>query len=193
MVNVIVLVSGQSQRMGKEKALLPFFESKSFINHIIDSYLSCNVSKIIVVVNQNNRDLILKEIGRRILNVTLVVNTRTEEGRLSSILAGLTKIDNDFGVFIQNIDNPFVNVQLIKGILKKYDSNAFVVPQYQGKNGHPLLLGASLVLKLRNESIVKTDFKSFLNQHRKKYFKSKEEGISANINDTSEYEKWFAK
>jgi len=178
--------------MGKEKALLPFSNSKSFVNYLIDIYSQMNDSTLIVVLNRENEDKIKFEIGKRKKPILFLINPEPEKGRFSSIKIGLDHIQKGRGAFIQNIDNPFITKELIAEMQKRYQVNAFLVPQYNGKNGHPLLLGADLVRELKESKDSIHDLKSFLDSKEKQIVKTKGQGVLANINSPEDYQYWFS-
>jgi CTP:molybdopterin cytidylyltransferase MocA len=189
MIDVILLIAGSSKRMGKEKALLAFSKEKSFVCHLLDAYLSLSVSKIYCVLNMHNSNSIRQECEKYKNEIVFIENSNPEKGRLWSIILGINKVKTGKGVFIQNIDNPFVNTKLLKSMLDNYKPNTFVVPQFKGKNGHPLLLGADLIQELKEKSI--TDLKSFLNSKQKLVYITQNQSVLANINSLEEYQKWF--
>lgn len=191
MIDVILLISGNSKRMGNEKALLPFLDGKSFVCHLIDVYSKLKDSTLYIVLNANNEKQIKQAVENRHPNLVFLINPKPENGRLSSIRIGLNKMDKGKGVFIQNIDNPFVDKMLIDEMVRRYNANAFLVPQYHGKNGHPLLLGAQLVQELKMQQETITDLKRFLNNQEKHTCATSFKTVLANINTPEEYAKWF--
>ena len=189
MPDLILLISGNSSRMGKEKAFLPFSNNLSFLEHILKCYSGFLKGNIFFVLNSRNYKAIEQKVSH--YTAQLVRNDDTEKGRFHSIQLGIDKSTSSDGVFIQNIDNPFVNKSLLKGMSSLYEPNAFVVPQFQNKNGHPLLLGNELVRELKENAAAYSDFKIFLNQYEKRFFVSEQESVLANINSQQEYQKWF--
>lgn len=191
MVDVILLISGSSKRMGKEKALLPFTKTRNFVCQLLMTYFKLQDSRVFIVVNKNNEDVIKHACAKFNQQIVFVVNPNPEKGRLSSIVIGLELLKRDRGVFIQNIDNPFTSVDLLRAMLKNYQPDSFLVPQFNGKNGHPLLLGANLVQELKSKLGTTTDLKSFLNNQKKRSHITQEKEILANINCPEEFQKWF--
>lgn len=191
MVDVVILISGSSKRMMQEKALLPFFKTKNFVCQLVETYLKFQNAHVFVVVNPNN-ELRIKESCEKYKNkIQFVVNSEAEKGRHWSILTALKRIELGRGVFIQNIDNPFTSEELISEMLRNYQPNSFLVPQFEGKNGHPLLLGAHLVDEMKMNAEKITDLKGYLNNREKRSLKTKDKTILANINNPEEYKKWF--
>lgn len=192
MVDVIILISGSSKRMLQEKALLPFSKTKSFVCHLVETYLKLQNARILVVVNLNNEDRIKKACVKFENKIQFVLNVNAEKGRHWSVLTALKQVELGRGVFIQNIDNPFTSVALLRAMLRSYQPNSFLVPQFNGKNGHPLLLGSNLVAEMKTNSDTITDLKHFLNKQEKRSLITQEKAILANINSPEEYGKWFS-
>lgn len=192
MVDVIILISGSSKRMLQEKALLPFSKTKSFVCQLIETYLKLQNARILVVVNLNNEDRIKKACVKFENKIQFVLTVNAEKGRYWSVLTALKQVESGRGVFIQNIDNPFTSVELLRAMLRSYQPNSFLVPQLNGKNGHPLLLGSNLVAEMKTNSDTITDLKRFLNNKEKRSLITQEKAILANINSPEEYEKWFS-
>jgi len=191
MIDTILLISGGSKRMGSEKSLLPFSESKSFVCHLIETYLSIQNVTVFVLVNCQNSHSIKQACKKFEHRVVFIENPNPEKGRFWSILTGLKRVKKGRGVFIQNIDNPNVSKHLLCAMVKNYQADSFLVPRFEGKNGHPLLLGAKLVQELQENAGFVTDLKSFLNGKEKHILITNERGVLANINSPAEYKKWF--
>lgn len=192
MQDVILLISGNSRRMGQEKALLPFSKNKNFVCQLVDTYLKLSGAKIFLVVNSQNANRIQKACMAFRNQIQFVVNTEAYKGRHWSILTALGEVKKGRGVFIQNIDNPFTSLKLIREMQKNYQAHSFLVPQFQGKNGHPILLGADLVSSMKADKDKIIDFKAFLNENTKVCMLTNEKEILANINSPEEYRKWFS-
>ena len=193
MIDVILLAAGSSVRMKTEKALLPFAFQETFLSHILSTYLKIDGLDITIVVNPKNYKRLLQEQCTQHKRIKIIINSSAEKGRLSSIALGLEKVKKDHGVIIQNIDNPFVTPDIIKGMIKMYRDDTYVVPQHQNMNGHPLLLGSQLVNALKETANQLGDFKSFLKEKTPVFYKTYDAAIMANINSADEYFKWFGK
>ncbi|MFH0999808.1 MAG: NTP transferase domain-containing protein [Bacteroidota bacterium] len=191
MLDAVLLISGSSYRMGREKALLPFSEDNVFITHIIQNYLQIRTEKIILIVNKSNIDRIKNACKSYSERLEFVLNLYPEQGRLWSIKTGLSSIEKGHGVFLQNIDNPFINSKLLNGLSALYNERTYVVPRFKEKNGHPLLLGEQIVKDFNSEIESITDFKQFLNGYEKRNFLTDNKAILANINTLEDYYKWF--
>lgn len=178
--------------MGKEKAFLPFAPNVCFLQHLLESYFLASIRQVVLVVNQQNYADILP-FAAHDAKVKLIVNPHPEKGRMQSVLLGLQQTESKKGVFIQNIDNPFVRPELLQGLMQNYAADSYVVPRYKQQNGHPILIGEKLVRDLCAYPADFADFKRFLQKYTKRFFVSTEETILANINSPEQYEYWFSK
>src|SRR5689334_19717727 len=89
MLIAIVLAAGESSRMGRPKALLPF-QGKTFIDAIVAALTNSRVGRIVVVLGHN-----AEEMARRIehLPVTIVVNPDYKQGQLSSLQTAIRHLN----------------------------------------------------------------------------------------------------
>jgi molybdenum cofactor cytidylyltransferase len=138
-VSALLLAAGQSIRMGRPKLLLPLGES-TIIEQTIDNLLNSRVDEVIVVVGfraQEHRE----RIGKR--PVEIVTNLRYSEGMSASLVAGLNAVGKRAqAVMVALADQPFVESSLINELLDAFakHNKGIVVPVYQGRRGHPVVL-----------------------------------------------------
>jgi molybdenum cofactor cytidylyltransferase len=188
--NAIILAAGQSQRFGKPKFSLPFDAEKTFLEKIINEYVSVGCNKIVVVINPESKPYFQKAFWMQSDHFEIVINPNPEIGRFSSVKTGLAALAEPQPTFIQNVDNPFVTdelLQLLLGSLKKHDG---VCPAFQKKGGHPLLISASLVTNLKSAEYG-LDFKQYLKEFDIQKPEVTDSKVLANINAAEEYKKWF--
>ncbi len=88
-----------------------FLKSETFLDHIIQIYRRFKVKEIVLVVNESF------DLGafHQDDKIKIVINDNLEFGRFYSIQLGLQKLTGQ-NVFIQNIDNPFVNLGLLRNM-----------------------------------------------------------------------------
>ncbi len=158
---VILLAAGQSDRMGTPKHLLRFSESQTFIEHIVEVYQRFQVSKIVIVVNEKAQ--IFPEMFMDPKGIQIVVNNKLEFGRFYSVQLGLQSINGN--CFIQNIDNPFVNLGLLINLNTELKGSDYCVPVYNNKGGHPILISE----KIAKHIVRKCDKDSYLNDILKSF------------------------
>ena len=184
---VIILAAGLSERMGKQKYNLNFSEEDTFLEHIIHVYRRFIVSGLVIVVNESLNLEAFKDDE----SVKIVVNNKLEYGRFYSVQLGLQELKNT-SVFIQNIDNPFVNAGLLMSLLNGIGLADFAVPVYERRGGHPVLLSSRIIEPMAN------DFKnnSHLNDVLKSFIRQdvivNDPYIGMNINTPEDYQKYFS-
>jgi molybdenum cofactor cytidylyltransferase len=141
-VSAIILSAGESQRMGTLKPLLPFGE-KTVIETVLDNFLKVNLYEIIVVLGYQ-ADRIIEFINR--YSVKTVTNEKYKDGMLSSIQKGIEATDEKTEAYmIALVDQPFISPFLIEALLEKYENNGIIIPSYNGKRGHPIIIPAKYI------------------------------------------------
>lgn len=183
---VIILSAGFSSRMGKPKAFLEFNDELSFIEKISQEYQSFGVRNIIIV--RNNIDNWFDFIDKN-KNIETVINKNPEKGRFSSIILGINKlIDKEF-IFIQNIDNPFVNQQILSKIYNSKEKNSYVSPVYELKGGHPILVHKNIFTQILNKNNKNQNLKHILQPFKRINVLINNKNILLNINTQEDYYK----
>jgi molybdenum cofactor cytidylyltransferase len=183
----IILAAGLSKRMGHDKLNLPFGLNYSFLSNILAGFHTFGSSPVVVVVNP------LSEPQARTISTgtggatVVVVNDAPEKGRFRSLQLGLREIGSDFPVFIQNVDNPFVDAVLLQQMLHAAPDGDFVVPVFNSKGGHPVLLNTVVTLQIIRCSEPSTALNSFLKAYRKVTVPATDSRILLNINTPEDY------
>jgi len=143
MISAILLAAGESRRMGRFKQLLQFGD-KTFVEHCVDTLLTSRVDDVIVVTGHRALD-VRRTVGDR--PVRYAHNADYLLGMASSIkcgvrcLSGLTR-----GFVLALVDQPQISSNVINRVIETFEKERalIVVPAYEGKNGHPVLLDISL-------------------------------------------------
>ena len=149
----VILAAGESSRMGRDKALLPWPPQSAggagtFLSAAIELFAP-SVDMVLVVVGKNETALapIVYASG-----ASLVVNPDPERGQFSSLQAGLQEVLNRGrdAVMITLVDRPPVKTETIHALHEAFESALrqwkwAVVPEYQGKHGHPILVGREMM------------------------------------------------
>jgi len=141
--------------MGRDKALLPWpphaTESAlggTFLSAAI-ALFAPYVDIVLVVAGKNAHDLtpIVYANG-----ASLVVNPEPERGQFSSLQTGLQDVLNRGrdAALITLVDRPPVKRETIERLDEAFDRALHqgkwaVVPEYQGKHGHPILAGREMI------------------------------------------------
>lgn len=175
----LILAAGYSSRMGGFKPLLSIGDMTA-VERISAALKKAGVHNIIGVTGFQREQLssIFASEG-----IAEAYNQDFEQGMFTSIKTGiraarkglpadmppLNKID---GFLLMLVDCPLVPSEVLERIIEKHRENpdAFIVPCYRGKNGHPLFipaLYAEEILAYEGENGLKT----IRNRHHDKLFR----------------------
>lgn len=151
----VILAAGESSRMGRDKALLPWppqtgrsASGGTFLSAAIELFAPY-VDIVLVVAGKNEHNLtpIVYANG-----ASLVVNPEPDRGQFSSLQTGLREVLNRGrdAAMITLVDRPPVVRSTIEAINEAFERAILqwkwaAVPEYQGKHGHPLLVGREMI------------------------------------------------
>jgi len=149
MIAAVVLSAGESNRMGRPKALLPI-DGQTFIERIVGALRESGLSRIVVVLGFNAEEL-RRKIGQ--LPVEIVVNADYKLGQLSSLQAAVRMLEQDVkcdGMLVHLVDHPYIDPALVRVMLQKFSESRqlIIVPRHHGKRGHPVLFSRALFAEL---------------------------------------------
>jgi len=194
----LILAAGDSSRMGRDKALLPWPppaagqapSSETFLSAAIRS-LSSATEFVLVVVGKNEAALapIIYAQG-----ASLVVNPDPSRGQFSSLQTGLHAVLNHGrdAAMVTLVDRPPVRtatLQTLRDSFEAADQNIWaVVPESSGKHGHPYLVGREMMeafLRVPPTSIAR----DVEHQHQEhiQYVRVDDPLVALNINTPEDY------
>jgi molybdenum cofactor cytidylyltransferase len=194
----VILAAGESSRMGRDKALLPWppvadgqtAAQNTFLSGAILS-LSRVTEFVVVVVGKNEEDLapIIYANG-----ASLVVNPDPNRGQFSSLQVGLRDVLNHGrdAAMVTLVDRPPIGsatIQILRDAFEAADHTVWaVVPQFSGKHGHPYLVGREMIeafLRLPTTSIAR----DVEHQHQEHvlYVRVGDPHVALNINNPEDY------
>ena len=148
----VILAAGESSRMGRDKALLPWPPGTSgggtFLSATIE--LLQEPSEMVIVVAGKNADSL-----QTIVDAAagyLVVNRHPERGQFSSLQLGLQEVLNRGrdAAIVALVDRPPAQPATLTVLCEAF-SNAYesgkwaVVPEHGGRHGHPILIGREMI------------------------------------------------
>jgi molybdenum cofactor cytidylyltransferase len=151
----VILAAGESSRMGTDKALLPWPpqaagqppSEETFLSAAIRS-LALATDFILIVTGRNEAALAPIAYAN---GASVVTNPDPSRGQFSSLQVGLHEVLNrgrDAAV-ITLVDRPPVSaatVQLLRDAFESAPQDIWsVVPELDGKHGHPYLVGRELI------------------------------------------------
>lgn len=139
----LILAAGFSSRMGAFKPLLPIGDTTA-MERVSDSLRKAGIETVIGVTGFQRERLSSIFAAKGILEA---YNPDFEQGMFTSIKAGLARAlteeqETPAGFFLIPVDCPLVPPEVLEQILKKHaeEPEAFIVPCYRGKKGHPLFI-----------------------------------------------------
>ena len=194
----VILAAGDSSRMGRDKALLPWppagagqtSSSETFLSAAIRSFLFA-AEFVVVVVGKNEATLapIIYSYG-----ASLVPNPDPGRGQFSSLQVGLREVLNHGrdAAMITLVDRPPVSaatIQTLRDAFEAAGDNIWAtVPEFSGKHGHPYLVGREMMeafLRVPATSIAR----DIEHQHQEhiQYVRVDDPLVALNINTPEEY------
>jgi len=153
----VILAAGESSRMGRDKALLPW-PPQPTSSALADTFLSAairlffsHVDVVLVVVGKNEAPLAPVVYAN---GASLVVNPEPERGQFSSLRVGLQEVlsRGRDAAMITLVDRPPVGAETLATLESAFERATTktqrkwaVIPEYQGKHGHPILAAREMM------------------------------------------------
>ena len=194
----LILAAGESSRMGRDKALLPWPPPAAGQAPSNDTFLSAAIRSlllatdfVLVVVGKNEPDLapIIYAQG-----ASLVVNPDPSRGQFSSLQVGLHEVLNHGrdAAIITLVDRPPVStitIQTLRDAFESAGQNTWaVVPEFSGKHGHPYLVGREMMEAFLRVPATSTA-REIEHQHRERiqYVAVDDPLVALNVNTPEDY------
>jgi len=140
-IAAVVLAAGESSRMGADKPLL-MYRGQTFLENIIAALHDAGIVRVAVVLG-HHAELIEQSID--LSSVEVVVHQDYRQGQTSSLQAGLRVLarNEPDGVVLCLVDHPAISAETVHELIQRFESTgkAIVIPQLNGKHGHPVLVG----------------------------------------------------
>lgn len=149
-VAAIVLAAGRSERMGAFKPLLPFGKS-TVIESCIESLRGGGAETVVAVIGQGPRADELQE-HLQIARVTIAVNPDPGSEMSDSIACGVRQLPGQTkALLITPADHPAVPPEVIAQLIYEWQQGTqLVVPTFENRGGHPVLVDLSFRHELMN-------------------------------------------
>lgn len=144
----LLLAAGKGRRMGMPKALLRW-RGRTFVEHIATTQHAAGLLLTCVVAARETIAALQESTPRHIR----WVEGDPEEDPISSLQRGVgaLKAEHPCAVLVGPIDQGPYPAALLDALLAGFDaaSTQVRIPTYQGKPGHPVLLGARFLPRLQ--------------------------------------------
>ncbi len=184
----IILAAGESRRMGRPKAFLPF-RSGTFLSNIAAT-LGQRCSPVIAVFGFDAARSIQTA---RPLGLKAVENPDYPLGMLTSLQAGLRAVPNEAdAVFFTLVDHPAISLATVDALLR---SEALIaIPRFESTRGHPVLIRRAIFQEFLEEPPA-SKVRDVIDRHADEiaYIEVGDPGISDDVDDPARYEKLLAR
>jgi len=144
MIAATVLAAGASKRMGFPKALLEY-RGRTFLQSILDATAVLGLKRCVAL--GHDADKVLAQHDLR--GVIIVMNQEMAAGPIGSIRASIRAIESHpiDALLVWPVDLPHVAVDTAQALIdrfRKHDTPTIVVPEFEGRGGHPVLFGRNV-------------------------------------------------
>ena len=167
-ISAALLAAGKSERMGKNKLLLPV-GNHTVLEESLFQLIESGLDEVIVVIGfqqEKVKKLIAEKYGNKI---NVVYNENYESGRAESIKYALRNIDEGAdAVLFMVADKPSVQSSLIRKAVSEFKREAPLILYVQtpAGRGHPVIFSKALfddLMELEGEPAGNTIFEKYRN------------------------------
>ncbi|MHB1148072.1 MAG: nucleotidyltransferase family protein [Lutibacter sp.] len=151
----VLLAGGKSDRMGVDKGLLKY-KHTFWILEQLNRISKSNISEVYIGLGYNYehyfdaipwlKDAFINFVDYQGLKVKTIVNSSPELGSFSTLQTVLKNINSGSDMLVSPVDVPLLNSDELNKIIEA--KNSIVMPNFEGKNGHPIKMAASFWKKL---------------------------------------------
>lgn len=153
----VVLAAGESSRMGRDKALLPWPQAT---NQLTPSLPPRTILSVAIQALSEYCDMVIVVAGKNEVALRPVVyangaflvrNAEPERGQFSSLQVGLREVLNHGrdNAMVTLVDRPPPSSRTLSELVKAFaprDHGVWaVIPEYASKHGHPILIGREMM------------------------------------------------
>ena len=160
----VLLAGGKSERMGIPKGLLPYRDSYWILEQI-DRISTATITEVYIGLGHHSEEYLNKIqllnqaksglVSYKKIQIRVIINKNPEMGSFSTLQTVLQQIPKKKSVLINPIDVPILNSAELQTVIET--ENQIVLPNFEGKNGHPIKLHSNfwnplLLLDPKNEN-----------------------------------------
>lgn len=197
MLAAAILSAGESSRMGRPKALLPY-RGRTFLEHLIEvtRHPRVGVTRIVLGAGAEaiRRHLLAGGGAGATAAENILVNADWPKGQLSSIQCAVRSLPPGVteGLMLCPVDHALISEAVIDRLIVEFDAKraAVVLPTFEGRRGHPVIFRASLYEELL-EASPEVGARQVVWAHAEDVAEVavKEEGVVLNLNDPAAVER----
>jgi len=190
----VILAAGESTRMGTDKALLPWPPSsggQTFLGAAIESLSP--FSDLVIVVAGNNEAQVTPIVYA--MGGFVVRNPEPERGQFSSLQIGLQEVLNRGrdAAIVTLVDRPPAKAATLSTLCASFtaaDTEIWaVVPEHNGKHGHPILVDRAMMDKfLKAPADSRASEIEHSHQAHIRYVSVDDPAVALNVNTPQDYE-----
>lgn len=164
-VIALLLAAGESARMGRPKALLPW-QGKTLLEFQVEQLLAGGVERVILVLGHEAERI--RNVASSLPHTTIVINQHYATGKTSSIRAGMDAVPAEAdAVLVLSVDQPRP-AALIREICTAHETRdpLITVPAYGGRHGHPTIFARPLFSEMRDVTEQTQGLRAVRHRHR---------------------------
>jgi molybdenum cofactor cytidylyltransferase len=190
----VILAAGESTRMGRDKALLPWPPNAPAGGTLLSTAINglsefCDLVTVVCGKNEAALRPVIYGCG-----AFLVQNPNPDVGQFSSLQVGVREVLNQGrdSAMVTLVDRPPPQSTTLQSLMDAFTSRDHsvwsVVPEFQGKHGHPILIGREMIeafLRAPATSIARDI--EHANQQRILYVPVNDPFVTANIDTPEQY------
>ncbi|PCH53595.1 MAG: hypothetical protein COC22_02200 [Flavobacteriaceae bacterium] len=150
-----LLAGGKSERMGVDKGLLKY-QQTFWILEQLNRISKTTISEVYIGLGYNYHhyfdaipwleNSLKNDVDFQGMKIKMILNKNPEMGSFSTLQTILKKIDATKNVVLNHIDIPILNQKELQKIIET--KNRVVIPNFEGKNGHPIKIDSSFSKQL---------------------------------------------
>lgn len=190
MIAGLILAAGESSRMGRDKALLPY-RGRTFLETIVDTLRAAGIERIAVILGHHAEEI---RQAVKLAGVEFVINAEYRRGQTSSLQAGLRALEHpEFeAVVLSLVDHPAVSVETVRALVAEYRQTRapVVIPVRRLQRGHPVVIARALfaeLLSLDANQAANTVTRKYRDATR--FLETDDEGILFDVDGPETYER----
>ncbi len=200
----VILAAGESSRMGRDKALLPWpplaegqaSTRETFLSAAIRT-LGLSTDFVVIVAGENEATLAPMAYAN---GASVVTNPDPTQGQFSSLQVGLREVLNRGrdGAIVTLVDRPPASAATVHSLRDAFDVAPHmvwaVVPEFSGKHGHPYVVGREMIEQFLQAPPTASarEIEHGLQEHIQ-YFAVDDPFVALNINTPEDYAVLLAK